>query len=163
VKVHKQDGTEVPVADATVDAYRTDIGKGSLPAAKTNKRGEFSFVGFVLGQTYALAVSGPGISPIVQPNIKAGREDIVIIVSEGDGRKVTEEEARNFIANNANVKADAPKGGAKSKEQEELEKKNAEIMEKNKKIQDADAVAQKANAAGIEALKAKNYDVAIAK
>jgi tetratricopeptide (TPR) repeat protein len=163
VKVHKADGTEVPVADITVDAYRTDIGKGSMPAAKTNKRGEFSFVGFQLGQTYALAFSGPGISPQVQPNVKAGQEDLTIIVNEGDGRKVTEAEARDFVAKNGSTKADPGKSAAKSKEQEELEKKNAEITANNKKIQDADAIAQKANAAGIEALNAKNYDLAIAK
>jgi len=165
VKLHKADGAEVPVADAKVDAYRTDIGKGSMPAATTNKRGEFSFVGFQLGQTYALAVSGPGINPVVQPNIKAGQEDIVLIVSEGDGRQVTEADARNFVANYASIKAGAAsgKGGAKSKEQEEAEKKNAEITANNQKIKDADAVAQKANSAGIEALKAKNYDLAIAK
>lgn len=163
VKVHKQDGTEVPVADVTVDAYRTDIGKGSMPAAKTNKRGEFSFVGFQLGQTYALAVSGPGISPQVLPNVKAGREDIVIIANEGDGRKVTEQEARDFVTKYGTMKSDPGKAAAKSKEQEEVDKKNAEITANNKKIQDADAIAQKSNAAGIEALNAKNYDLAIAK
>src|SRR5690242_15182136 len=66
VKVHKADGTEIPVADAVVEPFRTDITKGSLPAAKTNKRGEFSFVGFQYGQTYALAVSGAGIAAVVQ-------------------------------------------------------------------------------------------------
>ncbi len=41
VKLQKADGTTVPVAEAIVEAYRTDIDKGRMPTAKTNKRGEF--------------------------------------------------------------------------------------------------------------------------
>src|SRR5687768_10149564 len=83
VKLQKADGTTVPLADAVVDAYRTDIDSGKLPEAKTNKRGEFSFVGFPLGQRFVLAVSAPGVGPRIQPEIKAGMERIVIIVNEG--------------------------------------------------------------------------------
>ena len=50
VKLQKADGTTEPVVGAVVEAYRTDIDKGKMPSAKTNKRGEFSFVGFPLGQ-----------------------------------------------------------------------------------------------------------------
>src|SRR5688500_12464436 len=75
VKVKKADGTEAPVADAVVDAYRIDLGRGTMPSAKTNKRGEFSFVQFPLGQIFALAVSGPGIGPRVEPGVKGGNEN----------------------------------------------------------------------------------------
>ena len=34
VKVQKADGTTAPVADVVVEAYRTDIDKGKMPAAK---------------------------------------------------------------------------------------------------------------------------------
>ncbi|MEK7855828.1 MAG: hypothetical protein AAB288_07045, partial [Acidobacteriota bacterium] len=50
VELKKADGTVVPVAEAIVEVFRTDA-KGSLPSAKTNKRGEFSFVQFPVGQT----------------------------------------------------------------------------------------------------------------
>jgi len=163
VKVHKADGTEVPVPDAVVEPFRTDISKGNLPSAKTNKRGEFSFVGFQLGQTYALAVSGTGIAPWVEPNIKAGREDITIVTSEGDGRKLTEAEVRQVLTNASNTNAQSGKPQAKTKEQEELEKKNAEITKKNAAIQAGDAAARKATSEGVEALNAKNYDLAISK
>ena len=162
VKLKKADGTVVPVADAVVDAYRTDLGKGSAPSAKTNKKGEFSFVGFPAGQTFALAVSAPGVGPKIEPNVKAGRENIVITVSEGTGRTLTEAEVREAIAAAVNM----PSGeltAAQKKEQEEFLKKNAEIEVKNKKIQDGDAIAGKANSEGVVALKAKNYDLAIAK
>src|SRR3982750_1277660 len=89
VKMQSKDGTQTPVADAVVDVYETDLTKGSMPSTKTNKRGEFVFINLLLGKTYAIAISGQGISPRVQPNVKAGQEDIVIVTSEGDGRKPT--------------------------------------------------------------------------
>lgn len=162
VKLKKADGTMVPVADAVVDAYRTDIAKGAMPSAKTNKKGEFTFVGFQLGQTYALAVSGPGIGPQVQPGVKAGREDIVIVVLEGDGKRPTETDVRQA----ADSASSAPAGGmtaAQKAEQAELEKKNAEIMAKNAKIQSGDETARRSNTEGVAALKAKDYDTAIQK
>lgn len=163
VKMTKADGTTVPVADALVEVFRTD-GKGTLPSSKTNKKGEFVFVQFPYGQTFALSVSGAGISPMIEPGVRGGRENIVITVSEGDGRKLSEEEVRSTIAQ----AAAQPTGGSQlsaedKKKQEEFEKKNAEIIEKNKKIQDGDAIASKANAEGVTALKAKDYATAIAK
>ena len=72
VKLKKADGTMVPVADAIIDVYRTDIAKGSPPSSKTNKKGEFSFVGFPFVQTFALAVSGAGIGPKIEPGVWLG-------------------------------------------------------------------------------------------
>jgi tetratricopeptide (TPR) repeat protein len=162
VKVQKADGTQTPVAGATVESYRVDLGKGAGPSATTNKKGEFSFVGFQLGATYALSVSAPGISPVVEPAVKAGNENLVILTSEGDGRKATEDEVRAFVASGAG-KVPAGKSSEKTKEQAELERKNAEILAKNEKIKSGDETARKANTEGVEALKAKNYDLAIAK
>ena len=165
VKVKKADGTESPAAGALVEAFRTDVDKGKMPEAKTNKRGEFTFVGFPLGQRYVLSVSGPGIAPMIQPEIRAGMENVVIVVSEGDGRRLTEEEARTAAKSSATVSGGP--GGGESEEQKkarlELEKKNAEIMAKNEKIQKDDDVARRAAQEGRAALEAKNYDVAIAK
>ena len=87
VKVHKADGTDVPVPDAIVEPYRTDIDKGSLPTAKTNKRGEFSFVGFMLGQTYALADQRDRHRRRRSAEYQGGREDVLIVTNEGDGRR----------------------------------------------------------------------------
>ena len=111
VRVKKQDGTEAPVAGALVEAFRTDVDKGKMPEAKTNKRGEFTFVGFPLGQRYVLSVSGPGISPMIQPEVRAGMENVVIIVSEGDGRRLTEEEARKAAKTDTGGAAAASGGG----------------------------------------------------
>lgn len=162
VKLQKADGTVTPVADAVVEAYRTDIDKGKMPSAKTNKRGEFNFVGFPLGQRYVLAVSGPGIGPRVEPDVKGGMENIVFVVNEGDGRKLTEAEAREA----AKGAVAAPAGGlseADKKAQADLAAKNAEILKKNEKLQADDETARRANTEGKAALAAKNWDLAIAK
>ena len=162
VNLQKADGTTVPVADAVVDVYRTDIDKGGRPSGKTNKKGEFAFIGFPLGQSFALAVSAPGVGPRVQGSIKAGMENIVITVTEGDGRKLTEEEVRSVLSSTTSI----PSGElteAQKKELAEYEKKKAEVEAKNKKIQEGDAIASKSNKEGIDALNAKNYDVAIQK
>ena len=162
VKLQKADGTTVPVADALVEAFRTDIDRGKMPEAKTNKRGEFNFVGFPLGQKFVLAVSGAGIGPRIQPDVKAGMENVPIVVNEGDGRRLTEAEVREA----AKASAGAPAGGmteAEKKAQAELEKKNAEITEKNKRVQADDETARRANLEGRAALEAKNYDLAVTK
>lgn len=161
VKLKKSDGTTVPVAGALVEAYRTDIDRGKMPEAKTNKRGEFSFAGFPLGQRFVLVISGPGISPTVQADIKAGMENIVITATEGDGRRLTEAEARS-TGKSASA-APSEMSAEEKKAQADLEAKNAEISARNKKIQDADAIASKSNTDGVAALNAKDWDTAIAK
>lgn len=162
VKLTKADGTVVPVEGAVVEAFRTDMSKGSMPAAKTNKRGEFQFVQFPFGHTYALAVSGAGIGPKIEPGVKAGSESVVINVIEGDGRKLTEEEVREVVAAAATGPTEQVSAERK-KEQEEIARKNAEIAARNKKVQEGDAAAAKANSEGVAALKAKDYNTAIAK
>lgn len=160
VKIEKSDGTTVPAADVNVEAYRTDIDKGKMPDAKTNKRGEFNFVGFPLGQRFVLSVWGPGIRPQIQPEVKANMENVEIIVYEGDGRQPTEEEVR---AAAKNVAASTGMSEEEKKQQADIAKQNAEIQERNKKIQAADEIASRSNTEGVAALKAKDYDLAISK
>jgi len=162
VKLTKSDGTVVPVADAVVEAFRTDTNKGSMPSAKTNKRGEFSFVQFRSGETYALSVSAPGISPIVEPGVKAGRENIVINVKEGDGKKLTEAEVRQAVAGAIGT----PTGELTAEQKKALAEQQAKIAEvesKNKKIEQSNAIITRSLQEGNEAFNAKNWDVAIAK
>ena len=166
VRLQKKDGTIVPVVDAVIDAYRTDIDAGKMPEAKTDKRGAFSFAGFPLGQRFVLAVSGPGIGPRIQPDVKAGMERVVFTVNEGDGRRLSEAEAREA----AKFSAEAPAGtlsaeqqAMSKKQREEFEKKNAEIKAKNERIQADDETARRADTEGKAALKEKNYDLAITK
>ena len=167
VKLQKPDGTVVPLEGATVEAFRTDIDTGKMPEAKTNKRGEFNFVGFPLGAArYVLAVSAPGVGPRIEPNVKAGMDRIVITVNEGDGRRLSEAEARDAARLASTV---APGGLTETqkadaqKQREDFAKKNAEIKAKNEKMQADDEIARKADVEGKAALKEKNWDLAVAK
>lgn len=159
VKLEK-DGTLTPVADAIVDSYRTDVDKGKGPSVKTNKRGEFSFVGFQPGQRYVLAVSGAGIGPRLQPDVRPGMENVDIVVNAGDGRVLTEAEVRQALVE---IAAAAGMSDADRARQAEQAKKIEEVKAKNAKIQQADAIAEKANAEGQAALKTSNWDIALAK
>lgn len=160
VKLTKADGTVVPVADALVEVYRTDVDKGSLSPSKTNSRGEFSFVQFPLGQTFVLAVSGPGIAPRIEPNVKAGRENIVISVAEGDGSKATEEQVREALKQPAATpQSEADQKKAKA----EYDAKVAEVTAKNKKIEEGNATVARTLKEGNDAYTAKNMDLAISK
>src|SRR5713226_776800 len=66
VKLTGKDGQTTPVANATVDVYRTDI-KGEFHT-KTEKNGDFVFAGLPLQGTFLVAISAPG----AQPNAKGG-------------------------------------------------------------------------------------------
>jgi tetratricopeptide (TPR) repeat protein len=165
VELEKADGTREPVANATVEVYRVDIKTGA-PAAKTNKKGEFAFAGLQLGGTYVLSVSAPGASPTIFPNVKAGQEKLLVMMTPGDGSKLSEADARS----GATAKAAKPGSGEtpqltaeEKKQQAEFEKKNAEITAKNKKTQEGDSIARKSYEEGNAALKAENWDVAVAK
>ncbi len=164
------DGKDVPVADALIETFRTDINQKG-PSAKTDKKGVFNFVGLQIVGTYFISVSGPNISPNVFPNIKAGNEAITITVVAGDGKKLTEAEARESIkkgfANGAaaagSTATTAEQTADQKKQQAEYAKKVAEVTDKNAKIKNADSILTQSFKDGNEALKAKNYETAIAK
>jgi tetratricopeptide (TPR) repeat protein len=177
IQLKKADGTVVPLAEANIDVYRTDA-KGKLPSAKTNKRGEFVFAGLPVGQTFMLAVSAPGVQPQIFPNIKAGGEGFIFSVYEGDGKRLTEEEARQMLANLKNNPASgntstadaaaapqpsAEDAAAAKKAQEEYQKKVAEVNAKNAKAAAANETIKKAMNEGNAAFNSKNYDLALAK
>lgn len=178
IELKKADGTTEPVAGAMVEVFRTDSkGKGST--AKTGKKGEFAFAGLMLGQTFALSISAPNITPAVYPNIKAGMENITITVVPGDGKRSTEEEVRQFLAapaastagNTTAAAATAQTDSAKpakesaedKKKREEEAKKIAEITASNEKIKNSTVIIQKSIEEGNKAFEEKNFDVAIAK
>lgn len=171
VELKKADGTTEPVAGALVEVFRTDI-KGKLPSSKTSKKGDFSFAGLPLGATFVFSISGTGIKPEIIPNIKAGRENFVITVTEGDGKKWTEDEVRQALAGNstgaANTTTATTSDSGKmteeqKKAQEERAKLEAEYAEKKKKVENANATIQRALTEGNQAYNSKNYDIAVVK
>lgn len=163
VVLKKADGSTEPVAGALVEAYRVDIDKGKQPPAKTDKKGNFSFAGLPLGQTFALVVSAPGIKSEIFPNVRPGATDLVITVFEGDGKQWSETEIRQALAAASTNQSTGQLTEEQKKQQAELEKKRAEITAKNEKIKNINAIIEKALTDGKKALEGGDYDTAIAK
>ncbi len=161
VEVKTPEGKATPVQGALVEIYRVDI-KSKFPADTTDKKGAFNFAGLPLGAVFVLSISGPGINPEIVPNIKAGMEALVINVLPGDGKKWTEEDVRQALANPTGNQTKEESAEAKKK-REEYEKQVAEVEAKNKKALKANEVVSATLKEGGAAYDAKNYDLAIAK
>lgn len=177
VMMAQADGQKVPLADAQIDVFRTDI-KGEYKT-KTNKKGEWVFAGIPFVGTYVVAVSHPTASPNFMPGVKAGRGvPVELEVKPGDGKRFTFDEIKSAggaAAAPANPGAPGNTGGGGGKEseedkakREELLRKNKEIEEGNKKIEAANAIIARTFKAGNEALTAasaagKNNELAIQK
>ncbi|MEO8071630.1 MAG: tetratricopeptide repeat protein [Acidobacteriota bacterium] len=174
IEMKKADGSSEPVAGALVEVFRTDQ-KGKFPSDKTGKKGDFAFAGLPLGATFAFSISGPKIAPRLVPNIRAGADNLVIVVAEGDGKKMTEEEVRQSLAapaasttNTGAATAEAPVAAKEmtaeqKKAKEEYDKQVTEVNSKNEKAKNANAIISKVVAEGSKAFEAKNYDLAITK
>jgi tetratricopeptide (TPR) repeat protein len=164
VMMKQADGTKVPLADAQIDVYRTDI-KGEYKT-KTNKKGEWVFAGIPFVGTYVVAASHPTASPNFMPGVKAGRGvPVDIEVTPGDGKRLTIDQIKAAGgANPAPPAGGAPgnSGGgggerdADKAKREELMRKNKEIEEGNKKITAANEIIGRTFKAGNEALSAAN-------
>lgn len=175
VMMKQADGQEVPLADAQIDVFRTDMsGKYNT---KTNKKGEFVFAGLPFVGTYTVAVSHPTAAPNWVAGVRAGRDaPVEITVTPGDGKRFTYEEIKagggDKPAPPAGSGSSSSSGGSAAEKAkiEEMKKKNAEIEAANKKITEANEVVGRTFKAGNEALgaasaasKANNTDEAIAK
>ncbi|HJT65608.1 MAG TPA: carboxypeptidase regulatory-like domain-containing protein [Pyrinomonadaceae bacterium] len=158
VWMQQADGQKVPLADAQIDVFRTDL--KSDYHTKTNKKGEFVFAGLPFVGTYTVAASHPTASPNFVTGIKAGRNiECEITVTPGSGKRLTLEEI-----NTASAAAPGTPGGssgaapsaADKARAEEIAKKNAEIEASNKKITAANEVIARTFKAGNDALSAAN-------
>lgn len=160
VLIQQADGTKVPAAGALVDVYRVDM-PGKYPT-KADNSGRFVYAGLPFVGTYVITASAPNAAPQVKGGVKVGQEiNYEIVLLPGDGRRLTEEEAKTAAKSPG---AAAPSGGesaADKAKREEIARKNAEIAEANKKIENANQVISEAFRGGNAALTAKNYDEAI--
>jgi len=155
------DGTTIKGAGAQVDVYRTDL-PGSFPT-KADKNGEFVYAGLPFVGTYIIAVSMPNAQPMFRPNVKAGKDtEYEIILSPGDGRRLTADEAKKLAAGGAGGSSSSGGGSETDKaKREEMLTKNKELEESNKKNANINQVVGDAFKAGNAALSAKNYDEAL--
>ena len=154
VWMQQADGQKVPLADAQIDVFRTDM-KAEYHT-KTNKKGEYVFAGLPFIGEYIVAASHTTASPNFVPHVKAGRGvDCEITVTPGSGKRLTLEEIEKAGGTAAPTAAGAPSAADKAKA-EEMMKKNAEIEASNKKITAANEVIARTFKAGNEALGAAN-------
>jgi tetratricopeptide (TPR) repeat protein len=163
VKLVGADGKPAPVAGAVVDVWRTDM-KAEYHT-KSDKKGEWVFAGLPFVGTYTVSVSAPGASPNVRSGVKARADQpIEIVLSPGDGKKLTEAEAVT-AGKGGSAPAGSSSGGGESASDKaaaaEIAKKNAAVVEENKKIENSNKVVGDAFKNGNAALLAKNYDEAI--
>jgi tetratricopeptide (TPR) repeat protein len=162
VKLVGADGKSTPVAGAMVDVWRTDM-KADYHV-KTDKKGEWVFAGLPFVGTYTVSASAPGANPSARADVKArANQPIEIVLSPGDGRKLTEAEA---VAAGKGGNAPATGGGstesaADKAAAEAMRKKNEEVSKENDKINNSNKVIGDAFKNGNAALLAKNYDEAI--
>ncbi|HKP37730.1 MAG TPA: tetratricopeptide repeat protein [Pyrinomonadaceae bacterium] len=153
VTLKKTDGTSVPLAGAQVDIFRTDI--KSEYHAKADNKGYFTFAGLPLAGSYVIVGSAPNAAPNWFVGAKAGREvDYEVVLSPGDGRRLTAAEVQASLSQSGQSAADKAK-------QAELDKQAAEIAEGNKKIENANQVIGASFKNGNAALTAKKYDEAV--
>lgn len=175
VVMQQADGQKVPLADAAIDVFRTDM-KAEYKT-KTNKKGEFVFAGLPFVGTYTVAASHATARPNFVTGVKAGRDiPVEILVTPGDGKRFTADELKTVVPSNpAASGAGGSSGGggetaAEKAEREKLIAKNKEIEEKNKKIEASNAIVMRTFKAGNDALalasaamKANNSAEAVAK
>ncbi|MGE3465776.1 MAG: hypothetical protein AB7J13_02490 [Pyrinomonadaceae bacterium] len=159
VEMKKADGTREPVADLLVELIRADV-NASLPSAKTNAKGQFSFAGAQAGWTLILSVSGPGIAPTYLPDVRAGQEKILITVEPGTGIRFEEDQVRQAAADAKAGKTLTEEEKKKAQAAYEAEVKAVEA--KNKKAEETNKIVTESLKAGNDAFSAKNYDMAIA-
>jgi len=160
VFMQQADGQKVPLAEAQIDVFRTDV--NAKYNTKTNKKGEFVFAGLPFVGTYTIAASHPTASPNFVNGFKVGREiDCELVLTPGDGKRLTIDEIKAVKVSSAPAGASASGGGGGSSEsaadkakREELIKKNKEIEESNKKINEANATVGRTFKAGNESLNA---------
>jgi tetratricopeptide (TPR) repeat protein len=88
-------------------------------------------------------------------------QPIEIVLSPGDGKKLTETEALAASKSAGPANAGGGNSAADKARAEEMAKKNAELAEANKKIENSNKIVGDAFKNGNTALMAKNYDEAI--
>lgn len=176
VMIQQADGQKVPLADAQIDVFRTDItGKYNT---KTNKKGEFVFAGLPFVGTYVVAASHETANPNFMPGVKVGRGvPVDLVVTPGSGKRLTFDEIKSAGGTAPPATSGSGGGGGGGGEsaedkakREEMLRKNKEIEDSNKKITSANEIIARTFKAGNEALaaatvasKAQNGEQAIQK
>ena len=162
VLLKQADGTTIKAAGAQVDVFRTDL-PGSFPT-KTDKSGVFVYAGLPFVGRYIIAASMPNAAPNFIAGVRVGQDiDYEVVLSPGDGRRLTEAEAKALVKPGGGGSTPTGGGGAKITPEEEAKRKaeNERIAKENEKNININKVVGEAFKAGNAALTAKNYDEAL--
>ncbi len=162
VLLKQADGTTIKAAGAQVDVFRTDL-PGSFPT-KTDKSGVFVYAGLPFVGRYIIAASMPNAAPNFIAGVRVGQDiDYEVVLSPGDGRRLTEAEAKALVKPGGGGSTPTGGGGAKITPEEEAKRKaeNERIAKENEKNVNINKVVGEAFKAGNAALTAKNYDEAL--
>src|SRR5712664_2604219 len=137
VLLKQADGTTIKAAGAQVDVFRTDL-PGSFPT-KTGKRGVFVYAGLPFVGRYIIAASMPNAAPNFIAGVRVGQDiDYEVVLSPGDGRRLTEAEAKALVKPGGGGSTPTGGGGAKITPEEEAKRKaeNERIAKENEKNYD---------------------------
>src|SRR5215470_1614603 len=118
VWMQQADGQKVPLADAQIDVFRTDM-KAEFHT-RTNKKGEFVFAGLPFIGVYVVSVSHPTAAPNFVPGVRAGRDiPVEVTVTPGAGKRLTFDEIKGAGGGSPNPPAagsgSAPQPSAEDK------------------------------------------------
>jgi len=166
VKLKGADGTEAPVAGATVDIYRTDIKQEFH--VKTDKKGHYLHAGLPFVGTYTIAVSAPGAQPTWASGLRFTQVQTKdFTLSPGDGSALTLDQIKKLEAGGGAKSggggASAPVENKEAKaKREEMQKQVAEINKKNEEIKNSNETVARTFKAGSDAMTAGHIDEAIA-
>ncbi|CDM65944.1 carboxypeptidase-like regulatory domain-containing protein [Pyrinomonas methylaliphatogenes] len=160
VTLKQPDGTTVPVPNATVIFYRTDI-KGEY-RTKTDKNGRYIYAGIPLTGTYIIAVSAPNAQPTFLSDVRISQSpENDFVLEPGDGSTLTLEQIRALMAKAPARAAGAPESAEARRAREEMEKKRAEMEAERKRLEELNTKLNEILKAGNDAFSAKRYDEAI--
>src|SRR5260370_36662866 len=169
VLLKQADGTRIKAAGAQVDVLRTDL-PASFPT-KTDKSGVCVYAGLPFVGRYIIAASMPNAAPNFIAGVRVGQDiDYEVVLSPGDGRRLTEAEAKAMVKPGGGAATPTGGGGAKISPEEEAKRKaeNERIVKENEKNVNINKVVGEAFKAGNAALnaggtadKANNHEEAI--
>ena len=165
VKLKAADGSAKPAPGILVDIYRLDI-KGHFDV-KTDKNGHYVRLGLPLQGTFLFVFSGPGATPSWMNNLRITQMPVVDITLEpGDGRTLTLDEIQKQIGQQkaGGVAPQAPPkamSAADKAKAEAAQKEQDAKLKEGKETQAAFDQAREHYNAGVELMKAANYQNAL--
>ncbi|MFN2455922.1 MAG: carboxypeptidase regulatory-like domain-containing protein [Pyrinomonadaceae bacterium] len=162
VMLTQADGTTVPVKDAVVVFYRTDI-KGEYKT-KTDKSGKYVYAALPYTGTYTIVVSAPNAQPTFSAGVRISRKpENDFTLQPGDGSALTLEQISTALKAAPGGAAAPPADAAAARRaKEEYDKQVAAINAENEKAKATNAQLNEFLKAGNTAFNSKNYDQAVA-